>query len=498
MNPWGRMPDQTLMQQVSYASYPQMADPYGIRGYGNNLYNGTYGLIGGPVNGNLFSQPTVSQAGGNYGINSPMMNGFNFMNMGALGNNLFGSLEVQLGMLAALLLGITYALKGEEFSPQNDFTGIIDPFTGMPMPAPYSKDEPAKTPLGGTKPAVPEKSKLEKQKGNEAPAAEPRKPEFEQKLPSINKPVVPAIPSDILTDERIINMTKSNGLGGFDTVVKGLFGTDAFIIDMTGQFEGQLDRNDIIKFKDPDTGQWMVRFVGEDIYDIQSRAATIDASKDMTARMKQGNVSFQEDMDLQKFNPQYWEETKINGHTYWQVKPGIKPSDAVSDVFNGNVKGAYSLDCAASINLVLLKAKLDTIGAEDFNREYNGLTMRGWDKWMQNPVTGQWINDENGSLDWVSGNHNNNSGKPENLKPGDFAYFRNLDIPEGSSADQGENAIFLGYDELNRPMFFGNPIGIIYDTKCKYGVLSEMKGGLSPNVIGRQDRNVQMSYTPPK
>jgi hypothetical protein len=505
MNLWGSMPDQSFTQHVVVNSYPQMANMYGMRNYGVGLYNGAYGLMGGPIGGGGFNGLVHPRTGTFQNTAYPTMTGFNFMNMGGMGNNLLNSLEVQLGMLMALLLGMGGGLNAESLFPRNDFTGIIDPFTGMFNPAANKKEQ---SPQTGTQPAAPGENKQETQPalpdkkqekthGNEAPKYNDQVPDTQPEVPPVSQPAVPTVPVNTITDEIIANMTQSNGLGGFDTVVKGLFGQDAFIIDMTGAHEGKLDRNDLIKYKDSTTGQWLIRPVGEDIYEIQSRTATITASQDMNARMRQGVVSFEGDMDKQKFNTKYWEEVSFGGHQYWQVKPGVSPADAINDVFTAQGRGLYAIDCAASINLALLKAKLDTVGAQDFNREFNGLALRGWDNWTVHPTTGQWINDANGGLDWAAGDHNNNNGDPSKLKPGDFVYFRNLDIEEGTSADQGENAIFLGFDPSGKPMFFGNPIGIIYDTVCKYGGLSEMRGGLSTGAIRKIDRNPVQSFAPP-
>jgi hypothetical protein len=486
MNLFGGTPDYSFMQQASIASYPQMPGMYGMGRYGTGLYNGATSFLGHPLRGGgAYNAMPMQQAyGGNFNT-APMSmyGGFNFSNMGAIGNGMFDPFQLQLGLMMGLLLGMNSGMFGPQQFPQDNFTGLVDPFYGFPPPPYYQ--QPGNAAPGNAAP------------GNAAPAP----------TPTPTPPAPPGTPvapitEDLIKDPTIANMTQSNGLGGFSPVVGSLYGKDAFVIDVTGQegsADGRLDRNDLIKYKDAN-GNWQIRRVGDDIYEIQSRTATVQASKDMNARMKDGSVTFQGDMSRQQYNPRYWQQAVgPDGQPYWQVRPGVNPSDAINDVFrNTGERGKYQIDCAASTNLALMKAKLDTMGAEDFNREFNGFAIRGWETYSVDRATGQWNFDINGGIDNLTGSRDNLTGKPENLKPGDLVYFTNPNVREGSSANQGENAIFLGFDASGQPLFFGNPIGIVAGTQNEYGILSEMQGGIDPHGLRVADRTPEGSYAPPR
>jgi hypothetical protein len=151
-------------------------------------------------------------------------------------------------------------------------------------------------------------------------------------------------------------------------------------------------------------------------------------------------------------------------------------------------KGAYQLDCAVSTNLVMLKAKMDAIGSGNFNREFNGLALHGWETGTDKYGTGQLEFDKDGALDRTSGDIHNNNGNSQGMRPGDFGYFRNMGVEYGSSETQGENAIYLGKDENGKPIFFGNPIGMATGYNNQYGGLSTFRGSMDSSSMALMDR----------
>jgi hypothetical protein len=273
-------------------------------------------------------------------------------------------------------------------------------------------------------------------------------------------------------------ITESNGLGKYDQIVESVYGEGSFVVDTAGEQEGQLDPNDVIKYVDPETGQWAVSLVGDEYFDMQFRGATIDACNQFNDGMNSGRLSFEGDMTKQQYNEEFWEPVTIEGREFWRVKEGINPSDAINDVFEN---GSYTLDCAASTNMVALKAEMDTIGVDNFNSDYNGLTMSGWTVGTDKHGTGQLEFDLNGPLDYYSGDAHNNDGNAEDLRPGDFVYFRNLDVEYGSAANQGENAFYMGNNENGEPVFFGNPIGMATGESNEYGGLSTYVSSADPD-----------------
>jgi hypothetical protein len=320
-------------------------------------------------------------------------------------------------------------------------------------------------------------------KGNASPVGDPTKQGVVPDANALGDTLFPGMQANPLDDgtnqmtAEMAAMTASNGLGNYDEVVKSKYGDEAFIVDTSGSQEGALDGNDVIKYLDKQTGEWKVRLVGEDFFDFESRAKTVDAANAFHEGMSSGRLKFQGDMAQQQFNPEFWEPKVIDGKQFWQVKPGVNPSDAINDVFNG---GSYAIDCAASINLVLLKAKMDTIGVDKFNSNYNGLALHGWDTGVDPYGTGILQFDSDGPLDGHSGDVHNNDGSADNLRPGDFTYFRNLGVEYGSSDNQGENALYVGRDANGEPVFFGNPIGMSRGETNQYGGLSTYKSSMDP------------------
>jgi hypothetical protein len=276
-------------------------------------------------------------------------------------------------------------------------------------------------------------------------------------------------------------ITASNGLGQYDELIKSKYGDEAFLVDAADSEVGSADARDVIKFMDQQTGEWKVKRLGdEELMDMQVRTATIDSAKQFNDGMSSGRLSFEGDLSQQNYNEQYWEPVVMDGKQFWRVKEGVNPSDAINDVFNG---GEYSMDCAASTNMVLMKAKLDTIGAEGFNQHYRGLTINGWDTGTDPNGTGFLQFDGDGALDGHRGNTQELGGSSSNLRPGDLAYFNNPNVAAGQSASQGENAIYLGKDASGQPIFFGNPIGMSVGESNEYGHLSTYQSHMDPSKL---------------
>jgi hypothetical protein len=378
--------------------------------------------------------------------------------------------------------------KGKDAVPQDN--GIKNPFENTPATNPVSTQPPAES-TNTQNPENPQKGPS----GNEAPTGDPTKQGMTDKAdagpagaPAADAAAANQAVADMQAPQgttamtpEIQAMTASNGLNQYDEIVKSKFGDEAFVIDSSESVQGELDANDVIKFVDKETGETKVRTVGaEDAADFKLRGNTVNAAHQFNDAMRSGRVSFEGDLSQQKYNEQYWEPQMIDGKQFWHVKPGVKPSDAINDMFNG---GEYSMDCAASANIVLLKAKMDTIGADKFDQQYNGLAINGWDTGTDPSGMGMLQFDGDGPLDGFSGDPHTLGGSSANLRPGDMAYFRNPDVRQGESANQGENAIYLGNDGNGEPIFFGNPIGMATGESNQYGSLSTYKSSMDANKI---------------
>jgi Protein-glutamine gamma-glutamyltransferase/Grass antifreeze beta roll len=317
-------------------------------------------------------------------------------------------------------------------------------------------------------------------------------------------PVAPQNPADMeIGGVKVGDMRGSNGLGAYDNVVKSQYGPDAFIVDRQGQdgnAAGRMDAKDLIRFKDPQSGEWKTKEVGSEMREIQFRTSAVQSTRDFEANRKSGKIQFEGNIANQKYNTEYWQQTTIDGKKMWRVKEGVNAADAINDVFSKDSNGGYRLDCAASANMVLMKAKLDTMGADDFNNQFKSTHVAGWATSSRPPEGGDATFDTNGGIDRMSGSRTE-KGNVKDLRPGDFAYFDSGRASTyGNSASQGENSIYLGM-ENGKAVFWGNPIGEIRtdpnDPSCAYGKLSSLTGRPDANQLAREDQNRETSYAPP-
>ena len=174
---------------------------------------------------------------------------------------------------------------------------------------------------------------------------------------------------------------------------------------------------------------------------------------------------------LQRSN--YWEIVERDGRRYMlmrlrdnQGRP-VRPSDAINDVFTHNQR--YLFDCATPMRLFNLKATLDVIGRDDFDRHAGRLMLASWyDQHDNSPfdggfrVRGRTV--PAGTID-INGTRNAdgeldlfNPQRGDELRPGSTYYF---DLPGDTSSDgQGWNAIYLGRGPDNSYRFWSAGYGL--------------------------------------
>jgi protein-glutamine gamma-glutamyltransferase len=128
-------------------------------------------------------------------------------------------------------------------------------------------------------------------------------------------------------------------------------------------------------------------------------------------------------------NPVYWRRTAYGG---FSMKPGVKPSDAITDIFmNGKM---YGFECTTAIMIMLYKAVLESIGANMFNQLFNGLLL--------------YSTQHDEDLQIVA--------YPAGASlSGDIRYIKNPEHHPNTPQWQGENVIILGDGNV-----FGHGIGI--------------------------------------
>jgi protein-glutamine gamma-glutamyltransferase len=147
----------------------------------------------------------------------------------------------------------------------------------------------------------------------------------------------------------------------------------------------------------------------------------------------------------QTFNKDMWDSVDSNGT--FKPKAGVKPSDAVTDIFNNPDK--YKFECATGMVIVYYKAMLEMMGPDHFNQVMgNNLKIGPW----------QYESTLSGALNYTgSGDQDATDARVKNLLPGDYTYFKNWDVSDEAKAGgwQGENVIYLGDGK-----YFGHPFGV--------------------------------------
>ncbi len=131
-------------------------------------------------------------------------------------------------------------------------------------------------------------------------------------------------------------------------------------------------------------------------------------------------------------NPDFWDRTEEGG---FSLKAGIKPSDAILDIYARGRR--YGTECATAIVIVYYKAVLDSYKPELFDQSFPGIYLMNW----------QHVNQHLGVA---------TQRDPGEYFPGDCRYFANPDVDPLTPEWQGENAIDLGTGQ-----YYGHGIGIM-------------------------------------
>ena len=137
----------------------------------------------------------------------------------------------------------------------------------------------------------------------------------------------------------------------------------------------------------------------------------------------------------------------------------VNPSDAIEHMFAN--KDQYLLDCATPMRLLNLKAQLDTVGADDFNRAHQGLSLHSHfdshDSNGDNLDSGFNVSvnfAQNGNSDGaIAGvEYTRFDSANDKLVPGEWRYF---DKPgDVTSSNQGTNRIYIGPGENGEEKFW--------------------------------------------
>lgn len=132
-----------------------------------------------------------------------------------------------------------------------------------------------------------------------------------------------------------------------------------------------------------------------------------------------------------KCNPDYWDRTNEGG---FALKSGVKPSDAVKDIYINS--SSYGTECATAMVIVYYKALVDIFPEDLFNKLFSEIYLMDW----------QHLDRNFGLVDNIN---------VADYLPGDGRYFKNPDVDPMYPEWQGENVIDLG-----NGLYYGHGIGI--------------------------------------
>ncbi len=161
-------------------------------------------------------------------------------------------------------------------------------------------------------------------------------------------------------------------------------------------------------------------------FELKLRESIINAAKDLY----QSHLSFKI-FRKSKCNQDFWNRTMEGG---FALKYGIKPSEAIKDIFIHS--SSYGTECSTAIVIIYYKALLDIFPEELFNSLFSQIYLMNW----------QHLDSDLGIVDYMNA---------ADYLPGDCRYFKNPDVDPLNPEWQGENVIDLGNN-----IYFGHGIGI--------------------------------------
>lgn len=185
----------------------------------------------------------------------------------------------------------------------------------------------------------------------------------------------------------------------------------------TGIFDAILSSEEVFRYDSED----------ELDFELKLRDAVIESSR----KLHKSGMDF-EVFRKSRCNEEYWERTANGG---FRLKRGVKPRDAINDIFVNGRK--YATECATAMVIVYYKALTELYSEELFNKLFPVIHLMNWHDLDRNLR-------EIGAME-----------REKLYLPGDRRYFINPDVDPETPYWQGENVIDLG-----KGQYYGHGIGI--------------------------------------
>ena len=234
-------------------------------------------------------------------------------------------------------------------------------------------------------------------------------------------------------------------LANFQMMLRGHQQSEALLVDSNN--DGQVDADDLALVPNSE-GRFVAKQLGQALGDrVKVSAAVVHAAEALAS--VRARPRFPNGSNDSAANLNFWNNRNKEGD--WTLVPGVRPSDAIKDIYvNGWM---YTFDCATAIVVVLYRAILDLIGPEAFDAAVPDLTIGAYRfeeklkaafPWWQRYVA-------------QSPYEEATPERRANLLPGDVTYFTNWDVSESGKEQgwSGENVIYLGNGR-----FYGHPRGL--------------------------------------
>lgn len=173
-----------------------------------------------------------------------------------------------------------------------------------------------------------------------------------------------------------------------------------------------------------DPAVYSYQSIGELSFEVNLRKNIIQSAR----AMNQSQVRF-ESFANSRCNPQYWQLTSNGGFI---LRPGVKPSDAIQDIYKNSSQ--YAFECATAMVIIYYHAVLNSMGEALFNHYFQNIYLYSWHA------------DSDLGLKPIHIPH---------YLPGDVIYFENPDFDPQTPYWRGENTVVLGDGT-----YFGHGLGI--------------------------------------